>query len=400
MNRFRERSIGCVALVAFGLSAVGSAARAQDAARVIERFTTDPDDDFLLLPVTLRGQKYLFALDIGTSSHLFDRSLRPFLGEPSGETSNVGTASGVPTSVELFPSPDARLGSLSLWSLWDVSCADLTRLREVSWCDLRGLIGMPSLGSCVVAVDPDSHTVAFLRSADKETDGTPLPLRFNDAGIPLVDVDLSGLGRRSFAVDTGARSSGSVRHEDFEALLKSGALRAVRTTSALDMSGRYRLREGRLDGLVLGKDRHDGLILSETSASVSRLGLGFLSRYVVTFDFPGRMMYLKKGRDFGRPDPVDLCGLGLLRKDGRVLVSVVDDDGAAARAGVHPFDLVTRVGDLDMAKARKSDVRRKLEAPGKTVRLTLRRGGKELDVDLRLDDPKKSSDVKPAKTGQ
>jgi S1-C subfamily serine protease len=139
-------------------------------------------------------------------------------------------------------------------------------------------------------------------------------------------------------------------------------------------------RGGRLDGLVLGDDRHDGLMVSESSSSVSRLGLGFLSRYVVTLDLRNRKMYLKKERGFRHVDEDPGLGLGLIRTDGRVLVEVVDDDTPAARAGVRPFDLVLKVRDLDVAMARKAEVYRKLDAPCKIVRLTIRRGDKEMGV--------------------
>jgi C-terminal processing protease CtpA/Prc len=95
-------------------------------------------------------------------------------------------------------------------------------------------------------------------------------------------------------------------------------------------------------------------------------------------------MYLRKASQFSRPDEPDTCGLALIRKDGRVLVSVVEDDGPAARAGIKPFDLVTRVGDLDPTKARRADVKRRLTAPGQAVRLSLRRGDREFDVTLAI----------------
>jgi hypothetical protein len=230
---------------------------------VLEKFQVDPDDDWLLLPVTIETRpvgiglavgssvlelpgkpatgRHLFALDTGASHHLFDLSLRSVLGQPQGAELNVTTASGIgATSLEMFDAPTARLGNLSLRSLQPVGCVDLARLREASWTEIHGIIGMPLLATQVVEIDPDAHTVRFLDRVDPAAAGTPVPLRYNDMWMPEVDVDLPGIGRRPMIVDTGDVGSGSVAQADFDRLLQSGAIREPRTRTARDLASSVR----------------------------------------------------------------------------------------------------------------------------------------------------------------
>jgi serine protease Do len=68
-----------------------------------------------------------------------------------------------------------------------------------------------------------------------------------------------------------------------------------------------------------------------------------------------------------------------------VLVRVVESDSPADRAGVQPGDLVTRIGDVDVASV--DDVATGLErsADGPTVRLHVLRGTDDLDLDVTFD---------------
>src|SRR4029077_3478902 len=50
--------------------------------------------------------------------------------------------------------------------------------------------------------------------------------------------------------------------------------------------------------------------------SYDGLGVGYLSRYVVTLDFPRRRLFLQKGRHYDRADQCDQSGLTIVMRDG------------------------------------------------------------------------------------
>jgi hypothetical protein len=148
------------------------------------------------------------------------------------------------------------------------------------------------------------------------------------------------------------------------------------------VSGAAVRRLGRLKYLSLGEFTPPGVLAVEGKDNL--LGLRFWSRFVVTFDFPHDKVYLKRGKNFERPDTHDVWGMRLCRKDGKVMVDSVDKGSAAEGAGLKPGDVLVRVGD---AKAEGMSLfqRRKCFCTEDTrLRLTVRRGDKEMAIVLAL----------------
>src|SRR5438045_6490262 len=70
-------------LAVIGTSAAEGPKPADHAPLVLSEFNVARDGDFLFLPVTLQGKKYLFLIDTGATWNVYDRSLP--LGKPKGE---------------------------------------------------------------------------------------------------------------------------------------------------------------------------------------------------------------------------------------------------------------------------------------------------------------------------
>ena len=81
------------------------------------------------------------------------------------------------------------------------------------------------------------------------------------------------------------------------------------------------------DLVVLGWHYHD-LIISETKSKTASFGLPFLSRHMVTFDFPHFIFYMKPGRGFSRRDEFQVDGPVVLWKKSMVVFSDLDEYGA------------------------------------------------------------------------
>ena len=72
-------------------------------------------------------------------------------------------------------------------------------------------------------------------------------------------------------------------------------------------SGVIRSREARISNLSVESFEYQDLIFGE--GNWSYLGLSFLSRHIVTFDFPNSRMYLKKGKEFNYLIAVMMAGM-------------------------------------------------------------------------------------------
>ena len=381
-----------IVLSAPTLRAGGEPPPAAPAARdVLERFSFDRDCPLLLLPIELKGKKYRFALDTGASRSVYDSSLVPILGS-SIETNEVGTPGGT-TVVPLYHAPDAKLGRLTLPKDSPVAVADLHRLREVSGEEVYGLIGMDFLSHVVLRIDPDRGEIVFLRTTGSDP-GRRLPVTLDndeDGGIPFVEVHFDGMDApERFSVDTGfgGFSSGDLRPETFDALVRQGKVKADRDCLCETLAGSSVEREGHLSEFALGGYRHAGLRFDRGVWNI--LGLNYVMRYVVTFDFPGRAMYLKKGAQFDAPDWLDMGGMRIDRIAGRVHVHSVERGGPAASAGIRPDDLILMAGGEKAESIRLQRLRRLLCTEGAKVSLVVRRGKDERTVQLELRDWRKN----------
>jgi hypothetical protein len=349
---------------------------------VIERFKLTDGGPLLIVTVRFAGKSFPFVLDTGSSNGVFDSSLAPLLGTPVG-TQDLRTTDGV-TRVPVYRSPKVELGAFSLQTGEPVAVTDLRGMREGLGVEVYGLIGMDFLGRHVFRVDPDRGEVVFLRSSGTDP-GRRMAVTLENR-VPHVRIQLSGLTEpQSFLVDTGCvpgGGTGLLRADTFEALVGRGRVRPIDTALAGSLSGQSLRRRGRVAEYELAGYRHADLIFSTSGWNV--LGLNYWSRYVVTFDFPGEAIYLKKGARFDQPDTHDLSGLTVVRAGGRTTVVAVDDKTPAAGAGIRPGDVILKVNGADAGDMTLTAVRRLLAAKGAKVTLVLGRGGKEEETVVAL----------------
>src|SRR5262249_20622668 len=161
----------------------------------------------------------------------------------------------------------------------------------------------------------------------------------------------------------------------FKITLKNQTLTVVGNSLAESISGTSAMRLGRLRHLSLGKFTLRGGIMGEAKAN--RLGLGFCTRFVVTFDFANEKLYLKKSKRFDTPCTVDLSGLHIERKNDEVVVSSLDKESAAAAAGFRPGDVLVQVGDIKASKATLFQLRQMFSKEARALRVVVRHRDEE-----------------------
>jgi hypothetical protein len=149
-------------------------------------------------------------------------------------------------------------------------------------------------------------------------------------------------------------------------------------------SGTMREISFRANNVSVGLLKYKNLIFS--SASRSRLGLEFLSRHIVTFDFPNSKIYFKKGKDFKKIDEADMTGLHLLRMSNGVIVYSIDKDSPAEKVGIEANDIILRVGKKDASKYDMQELRRFLKSGDRQeVTMTIKHGTDVREVSFLLE---------------
>ena len=71
----------------------------------------------------------------------------------------------------------------------------------------------------------------------------------------------------------------------------------------------------------------------------------------MTFDFPGRKIFLRAGENFKQPDYLNSSGLGLVFEKGEVLIASVDEDSPGESSGFKASDVLLRIGMLSCSQA-------------------------------------------------
>jgi hypothetical protein len=350
---------------------------------VLERFPVSRDGGYLTVPVTIRGKAYPFVVDTGASQTLFDTFFLPLLGPRLKREEAQGANAKL--EIDVFRPPEARVGRLPLSGEGRVAVSDLGWVRRSSGQEIRGILGMNFLRRYAVRIDFDAGLLILSRRAGRP-ESERMPLYFDErTNLPMVEASVcaGGAPPERFVVDTGCDRSGNLRADLFRILAQLGQLQEVIPVFSASLGHEGFLARGRLACLRLGPFEHRRLLTM--SSLQSNLGLDYWSRYDVTFDFPGGHVYLRKGKDFNRPEWLNCTGLHLCRHSGETFISVVDAGSPAARAGARPGDIVVSIGGLRPDKQPTAAVGRQFRTPNKTVSLSLKRRGELLCLSVQAD---------------
>jgi hypothetical protein len=350
--------------------------------KILAEFKIPKTGDPILLPVTFIDKEHLFVLDTGCSHTVYDKSLRHELGKV--KKIEKALTLGSPIKAEIFDAPDAFLGPLNLKDSNEVSCLDLKMHSLIDGSTVSGIIGMNFLKRHVIQIDFDKGTLSFLQPVEGQHPdwGIELLIRYGKLGWPYITSNILDNINVNFSMDTGSNSTGALASDIFEKIISENRQKTSETLFAT-ASGVIKNRECRIDNISIGSLEYEKLIFSE--ANWSHLGLLFLSRHIVTFDFPNSRIYLKRGKQFKKEDETDMSGLHLLRISGNTVVYSVDEDSPAQKAGIGPKDIILKVNKKNAIKYDMWELRRLLMSEDKrNITMTIKHGDDVKDVSFLL----------------
>jgi hypothetical protein len=283
-----------------------------------------------ILMVTLRlesGEKLLFAMDTGAPGTLLDKSLEPKLGhrfesipafeqirdskEPGGVslapilytgdiqlnfTNYIGWGTREPAGVYL--APRLYLGNTPLKMDGDgILTGDLKWLEPPGNPPIMGILGMDVLDNYCIQLDFETGKMRFLNPRHLNVADLGKAYRISyyieeSSGLehPYIQQPglLGGVVTNVF-IDTGLTTDGTVDPE----LLQRETMQernAVHRDNGNVWFGKCIWNGETYTNLLIGA----GGGAFENGKNPNFIGLGFLARHLVTFDFPHRVMYLKQ----------------------------------------------------------------------------------------------------------
>jgi hypothetical protein len=339
--------------------------------------------DQIILPVKFKDKDYWFILDTGSSFTIFDASFKYDLGEIQGNA-RVKTPRNV-VNAEVYSAPEAYLGSLNLKSCAGVLCLDVEKAGYVEGKKVSGLIGMNFLRKYMVHIDFDADTIEFIESVQGEQLrwGQSCDISYDASGLAHVKGTAFFDIPVDFMIDTGHSGTGSLEERVFQQILSQKKAKTIEATFKT-MGGTIKEREARINDLSIGSLQYRDLIFSELDSSI--LGLEFLARHNVIFDFPNKRLYLEEGRDYRRRDERDMSGLRLAKSYDKTVVYSVEVASPADKAGLKAGDVIIMVGPKLASQYDIWVLRRDLMAMDKSkVNVTFERAGQRKEAALVLE---------------
>lgn len=357
----QRRLLAVIAVIAAACAPVAAAPLVEyRPAGVIAEFDIAKGGDVIILPVKIGKKQYAFALSTAGERTIFDKRLRPLLGDPVGRIDNSAT----PSEFEEFPPLSMKIGTESFTAQKPILCGDLTHLREYYGHEAYGIVGLDFLRGRIVQIDFDRGEFRVLSSFDD------LDLPVSPASEPLL-VDLYGSGGYTFAlklsgvdqfhlVDTLFARSLAVGPKLMDKLMQNDSVTDLQETSFFIAPGaRFVMREGLLDRISCGRYTRQHVALLEQERN--RVGLAYLSRFLVTFNFQKERIYLIPGARTDEDDVFTMhSGMELVLRDQKVTVLHAFPDYVAAKAGVKAGDVILQIDGRDADELTLFEIRKAL----------------------------------------
>jgi membrane-associated protease RseP (regulator of RpoE activity) len=275
--------------------------------------------------------------------------------------------------------------------------APLDRLDAVEGVRMAGLVGYELFARFVVRFDYAGRTLTLIDPAhfDAAAAGTAIPFTFHEQ-IPEVEGTFEGLPAR-FDIDTGARFELTLFKPFVDRYrLRASHPRGVEAVIGWGFGGASRAYVTRASDVTIGPVRIGNVITDmsgETRGGFSsgnhqgNIGGGLLKRFIVTFDYAHRTMYLRVPRAPASDTGVfDKSGMWINESTRGFAIVDVTPGGPAAAAGLEAGDIIIAVDGRPVTDLKLYALRQQLRdaAPGTKVAFRIVKGTTRKDVNVTL----------------
>jgi hypothetical protein len=353
-------------IVVLGLALSSQPAQAEEC--LFNGMNYEKNANYIVIPSKTESIPGSFILDTGSTYLTIDnRYLGQFAKmESESESESVSTLKGK-IKADNYLSPPINLGAWSLAKDQHAINADFTLFTQVCGFDVCGFVGMSSVRSNIVMVNFDSDTLTICDAIPESIQiGKYASVKMTIAEGSLLPYITIGIGTVNLIVgiDTGAGVSLTLTPEFFDRFVNDGLIKLHKNiVYGVTGGGMITKSSGSISGVSCASSSYPAIeVHSMKDASpdiISHIGMNFLSRNNIIFDFAhGRLYLLPRKSLFDRPDHEDDSGLHILRINGRVVAAKVDGGSPSDRAGFVIGDYIAKIngsdiGTLNLFEARK-----------------------------------------------
>jgi len=270
------------------------------------------------------GEPVPFMVDSGTTETTIDISMESKLGKCLGRTKS-NWAFYTNATVGVYAPPKLKLGNTTLAAGSRVKCEDLGKIFQ-NHIPIKGVLGLDYLEHYCIQLDFSARQLRFLDPEFPATNelGKAYPLSISWGGGAFVQSSLFCPGHLEFRADTGLVGADfMLKPKVFERELGSqkpiggitqGQRDFLATFSFADevVTNEVHLRTATMSNhikhdaalfgkIIVGGERYSKISVVKGTQqkwpAFNWMGLTFLSRHIVTMNFPKGVMYLKQFPD-------------------------------------------------------------------------------------------------------
>jgi len=226
------------------------------------------------------GATFRCFIDTGAPGTLLPRSLEPLLGKRLSK-GKYQTFDGPVENENIYAAPKIFLGDTPL----------ITGEHIGTWNESYGILGMDCLRNYCMQLDSRSGKMRFLNS--KNLNPAELGGAFRLSSPNRASIYHSGLfekGDSELLIDTGFNFDGVVSPKLAKRLVQECQAQRVPVKTFGRVTGKVPVLIS-APACVWEGETYTNLILEAGHPNL--LGIKFLARHLVTFDFPDQMMYIK-----------------------------------------------------------------------------------------------------------
>lgn len=347
-----------------------------------ETFQIARGGDVPVITVETRGRKLQFMLNTAFQSTAFANRHRGLLGSRREPVAPPQSFSKVDPECDCFDAPRLLVGRLAP-KLESVVALDLREFEEQTGCLIDGFLGFDVLRQCVVQFDFHRGILRLLSAAPADS-GEAMPLSVDQYGLRAVELSVGGESQRLFTPATMLMAPVTMRPGLFTAFCRKGIVQLPDRIS-LALAARPRIGvQGIATTTQLGGFVHRQALVETDEANY--LGLDYLARYLVTFDFPREKAYFKKSPAYDFPAKTDQSGLTIVWRGGRFVIDAIRLLSPAFVSGFLKHDVIQRINGEPAETFSLYQLRNAFLEEGKTVAVTVSRDERIVQLKIALRD--------------
>ena len=269
----------------------------------------ETERNLIFVQVKLNGRgPFTMMLDTGTDPSAIDLAAAKELGLELTDTGKNATGGGTEKKAIYEVKPvDVTVGELHAPGV-EIAAGDLSKIAQAIGKPMHGVLGHSFLDKRIVQIDFPARRLRFYKESpaaqtDNGVERATLPFQYAHDSILVKDVTVNRQPVTTL-FDTGFNGSFNVMPAAIPQLGLEEAFEKATPKKAIGFSGAATSREGTLPSVKVGSIEVDSPSVifwekgtgHDTTSWGFTIGNGFLKDYVVTLDYPAKLITLERAK--------------------------------------------------------------------------------------------------------